>query len=167
MKLDGTNSRHLTYCLNVHPGETWDECVEAIQTYAVPVRDAVAPGLPFGLGLRISDMASRAVTAPRTRDAFRELLATTGLYAFTVNAFPYGTGEVTGNPVKSTIIKAAEEKGERRAESRVRIVVMGGSQGATTIDERVPAALGMKQLQNRITVLHQCGSGNEAKVRAV
>ncbi len=30
---------HLTYCLNIHPGETWDENFAAIRTHALKVRD--------------------------------------------------------------------------------------------------------------------------------
>lgn len=91
MKLDLPGSPHLTYCLNVHPGETWDECVSAICDYALPVRDMVCPSQPFGLGLRISHDAAEALQDPVAVDTFRGLLETHELYAFTVNAFPYGT----------------------------------------------------------------------------
>jgi len=87
-------------------------------------------------------------------------------YEETLDAFPPGRGEVTGNPVRRAIIEAAAEKQLSQDKSRVRIVVMGGSQGANAIDERVPAALSAKNLSNEITVLHQCGSGNESIVRA-
>lgn len=87
-------------------------------------------------------------------------------YEETLDAFPPGRAEVTGNPVRSAILSAAKEKKSAQARSHIRIVVMGGSQGANTIDERVPAALAVHKLHNEITVLHQCGLGNESKVRA-
>jgi hypothetical protein len=37
---------HLTYCLNIHPGETWAENFEAIRSHALRVRDRVAAGKP-------------------------------------------------------------------------------------------------------------------------
>ena len=46
--------QHLTYCLNVHPGESWDENFAAIKKYALEIRRLVSPGKPFGLGMRLS-----------------------------------------------------------------------------------------------------------------
>ena len=43
---------HLTYCLNVHRGETWQENFDAIKKNALIIRDQVAKGRSFGLGLR-------------------------------------------------------------------------------------------------------------------
>lgn len=81
---------HLTYCLNVHPGETWDACETAIRAHACAVRDRVAPGRPFGLGLRLGARAARELARGYHFRAFRDLLAAEGLYVFTINAFPYG-----------------------------------------------------------------------------
>lgn len=86
----GAHAPHLTYCLNIHPGETWAEHVAAIQTYACAVRDRVAPDRPFGLGLRISAAAARTLRDAAARAAFRDLLARERLYAFTINGFPFG-----------------------------------------------------------------------------
>ena len=81
---------HLTYCLNVHPGEEWDACLGAIRTHALAVRDRVAPDKPFGLGLRLSAIAADELAQPARLDEFKRLLADNGLYVFTVNGFPYG-----------------------------------------------------------------------------
>lgn len=81
---------HLTYCLNVHPGETWAENVAAIGEKTVLIRDQVAPGTRFGLGLRIAHQASVDLLDARVRQAARELLAAHNFYAFTINGFPYG-----------------------------------------------------------------------------
>ena len=40
---------HLTYCLNIHPGETWQEAFAAIREKAVEVKKRVAPDQWFGL----------------------------------------------------------------------------------------------------------------------
>ncbi len=45
---------HLTYCLNVHPGERWAANFAAIQQKATGIKERVAPDQWFGLGLRLS-----------------------------------------------------------------------------------------------------------------
>lgn len=82
----------LTYCLNVHPGESWEEQWQALRQHALPIGRQVSPGHPFGLGLRLSARSAAQLLAnppeiERTRAALREANA----YALSVNAFPYGT----------------------------------------------------------------------------
>jgi sugar phosphate isomerase/epimerase len=79
---------HFSYCLNVHPGETLADARHAIATYPPLLRDAL--GAPFGLGLRLAAAAARELQDPAALAAFRHELASAGLYAFTVNAFPHG-----------------------------------------------------------------------------
>ncbi len=86
----GCRGTDLAYCLNIHPGESWAEQFEAIRVHAVAVRDRVAPGRPFPLGLRLSAASARALAEPAALEALREYLRVEGLCAFTVNAFPYG-----------------------------------------------------------------------------
>ncbi len=81
---------HLTYCLNVHAGETWAEHLEAIRRYALTVRNRVSPDQPFGLGLRLSAQAAHTLSEPAALESFQSFLADNALYVFTVNAFPYG-----------------------------------------------------------------------------
>jgi len=79
---------HLTYCLNIHPGETWEENLAAIRTYASQVKRRVSPEAPFGLGLRLS---ARGASELRGRvESFRDSFAGAGMYVFTINGFPYG-----------------------------------------------------------------------------
>ena len=51
MRLPG-ESGHLTYCTNVHRGETWDEVWRVLQNDVLAVRRDVAPDQPFAIGLR-------------------------------------------------------------------------------------------------------------------
>jgi sugar phosphate isomerase/epimerase len=82
---------HLTYCLNVHPGESWAETFENIRTRAMAVRDAIAPAERFGLGLRISAQAADELLAePGGLETFRQFLDEANCYAFTINGFPFG-----------------------------------------------------------------------------
>ena len=82
---------HLSYCLNIHRGESWAENKEAIHTSARAVRDQLGVTQPFGLGLRIGAAAAQDLRDPAERQAFAAYLAEHNLYAFTVNAFPFGT----------------------------------------------------------------------------
>ncbi|TFH17411.1 MAG: hypothetical protein E4H02_02945 [Lentisphaerales bacterium] len=81
---------HLTYCMNVHPGETWAQNMAAIRDMALAVRDRVCRDQPFGLGLRLSNAASLSLSEPSARNEFKTFLDEHSLYVFTVNAFPYG-----------------------------------------------------------------------------
>lgn len=81
---------HLTYCLNVHPGETWKDNLRALQTDVLDVRNRVAPDRPFGLGLRLSRIACDELDDPARLAEFRRFLQEHKLYVFTINGFPYG-----------------------------------------------------------------------------
>jgi sugar phosphate isomerase/epimerase len=94
---------HLTYCTNVHPGETWPEVRASLEREVVAVKRRVSPAAPFGVGLRLSDEAARALEAPAEREALRALLAAHDLYVFTLNGFPYGPFH--GRPVKERVYR--------------------------------------------------------------
>ena len=81
---------HLTYCLNVHAGESWSANLAAIRTHALAVRRRVAADRRFGLGLRLSRSAADELAQPAALAAFRDFLAANDLYVFTINGFPYG-----------------------------------------------------------------------------
>lgn len=92
MKLSGGAGRHLTYCTNIHPGESWAEVRDNLARYVLPVRERVAPGEPFGLGLRLSGRAARELASAEDQmQDLKRFLDAHGLYVFTINGFPYGT----------------------------------------------------------------------------
>jgi len=90
MKLPGTSPVDLTYCTNVHPGETWEETLASLKRYLPAVKERVSPDQPFGVGLRLSAEAAQTLAAPQQIEAFKAFLAEAGLYVFTINGFPYG-----------------------------------------------------------------------------
>ncbi len=90
MKLQTDPPLHLTYCLNVHPGESWAENFAAIRNDARRVRDAVADGQAFGLGLRLSAQAADQLADRAAMAELQNFLAAENMYVFTVNGFPYG-----------------------------------------------------------------------------
>jgi hypothetical protein len=81
---------HLTYCTNIHPGESWAEVRANIEQYVVQVKSHIAPDRLFGVGLRLSHQAAEALSKPDVLEAFVQFLDTHGLYVFTINGFPYG-----------------------------------------------------------------------------
>ncbi|WNJ20609.1 metabolite traffic protein EboE [Pontibacter sp. G13] len=80
----------LTYCTNIHPGEHWDEVFQSLKTHTLPIKQSVAPDQPFGIGLRLSDLASREILAGDALTEFKAWLGEHDLYVFTMNGFPYG-----------------------------------------------------------------------------
>lgn len=91
MKLDRIpGDVHLTYCTNIHAGESWVDIRASLDEHVPTIKAAVAPDRPLGIGLRLSGEAARAARSPRSLDAFRDQLAALGAYVFTINAFPFG-----------------------------------------------------------------------------
>jgi len=81
---------HLTYCSNIHPGETWDEVRKNIEKYIPLVRNAVKFDGNFGIGLRLSAAAATDLSEPAAMASFKKLLIEQQCYVFTINGFPYG-----------------------------------------------------------------------------
>ena len=91
---------HLTYCTNIHPGETWAEVRDSLR-YVLEVRDKVGVEVPFGMGLRLSARAAEELARSQVLSAFKDWLAQHDCYVFTMNGFPYGDfhGEVVKDQV--------------------------------------------------------------------
>jgi sugar phosphate isomerase/epimerase len=81
---------HLTYCSNIHAGESWPEVRENLGTYLPQVRDGLGAEGPFGIGLRLSAQAAEQLEQPAALAEFQDFLAREGFYVFTINGFPYG-----------------------------------------------------------------------------
>jgi hypothetical protein len=81
---------HLTYCSNIHPGESWAEVRANLGLHVLAVRDRLVPDGSFGLGLRLSARAAAELTDPTVLGEFREFLRCQRMYVFTINGFPYG-----------------------------------------------------------------------------
>ena len=90
MRLASDPSTHLTYCSNIHPGESWMETFTNIDLYVPALRQALRPGGEFGIGLRLSDRAARELQEGRHLQQFSRWLEEHHLYVFTLNGFPYG-----------------------------------------------------------------------------
>ena len=113
MVLQKTPPLHLTYCLNIHPGESWAENFSAIRDKAVAVKGTVAPDQWFGLGLRLAhDAAAQLASEPALLEETREFLAANEMYAFSINGFPYG--RFHAGPVKEKVYQPDWRTHERR-----------------------------------------------------
>ena len=90
MKIGTNGSFHLTYCSNIHPGETWNEVFTNLQQYLPVLKGKLSPEQPFGIGLRLADVAARELLTGETFTQFQDWLNQQDLYVFTLNGFPYG-----------------------------------------------------------------------------
>ncbi|MEM6869204.1 MAG: metabolite traffic protein EboE [Cyanobacteria bacterium P01_C01_bin.121] len=84
------NSLHLTYCSNIHPGETWLEVKKNLETYLPALKRQISPNAPFGVGLRLSNLASQELLKQNALAEFKDWLVENDFYVFTMNGFPYG-----------------------------------------------------------------------------
>lgn len=80
----------ITYCTNIHPGESWQEIFAAIRLHAPVVKKGVSPDAPFPIGLRLSGRAALEMSLDDAGD-FHRWCEGNGFYVATVNGFPYGT----------------------------------------------------------------------------
>lgn len=87
--LVGENS-HLTYCTNIHPGETWEEVFESLKKYSLDVKNKLVSDQPFGIGLRLSQKSASQLLQGKKLSDFKSWLRSNNLYVFTINGFPYG-----------------------------------------------------------------------------
>ena len=90
MRVASSAGVHLTYCTNVHPGESWRQVFANMQRFLPEVKARVSPDAPFGVGLRLSAQAARELAQPGRLEDLQAFLNRHGLYVFTINGFPYG-----------------------------------------------------------------------------
>ncbi|MGC5309280.1 metabolite traffic protein EboE [Micromonospora zamorensis] len=85
----GGDTVHLGYCTNVHPAEDLAGILGQLDTYAVPVREALGSDL-LGLGLWLAaPVAAELAADPTLRRRLRTELDARGLEVVTLNGFPY------------------------------------------------------------------------------
>lgn len=88
--MDSTHGQ-LTYCTNIHPGESWEEHVKQLQQHIPLVKKQISPHHSFGIGLRLSNIASIALLNETTLSYLKQWLKENDCYVFTMNGFPYGS----------------------------------------------------------------------------
>lgn len=109
--------RLLSYCTNVHPGESVEEILGALRQHAVPLRRRFPDKEPFGLGLRLGERAVRELQETPSR--LEDLLGFLGdhsLAVYTLNVFPQGAFH--GDSVKEQVYQPDWTRPERAAYTR-------------------------------------------------
>lgn len=82
--------QHLSYCSNIHPGESWSEVSENLAQHLPGIRAQLSPDEPFGIGLRLSASSAETLSRDDNLSAFKQFLSDGNYYVFTINGFPYG-----------------------------------------------------------------------------
>lgn len=85
-----TSFGHLTYCTNIHAGEKWDDHFAALKANVPAIKRQLSPDKPFGIGLRLSHLASDALGKQERLKEFKQWLQQSQCYVFVINGFPYG-----------------------------------------------------------------------------
>ncbi|MGQ0829430.1 MAG: metabolite traffic protein EboE [Bacteroidota bacterium] len=96
-----TSHGHLSYCTNIHPGESWEEHFNEIKKSVPVVKSKISSKLSFGIGLRLSNKACEELSLPENLEQFKIWLNKNDCYVFTINGFPYGNFH--NNPVKAKV----------------------------------------------------------------
>jgi hypothetical protein len=90
MKITKDSNFHLTYCSNIHPGESWLEVFDNLKQYIPELKSRLSPTEPFGIGLRLADVAATQLLESNNLAKLQAWLTQEDLYVFTLNGFPYG-----------------------------------------------------------------------------
>ena len=98
---------HLAYCTNIHPARNWEETRHSLRTHTLGVRDLLIKNgqlhanEAYAIGLRLSAQATSELLQGDQLVRFRDWLAETNTYVFTINGFPYG--DFHGTRVKEQV----------------------------------------------------------------
>jgi len=103
---------HLSYCSNIHPGESWAETFQNLKSYIPGIQKKIANDKEFGIGLRLSNQASIELDSGDNLSEFKTWLSEQNAYVFTMNGFPYGD-------FHNTCVKAGVHKPDWASEERV------------------------------------------------
>jgi len=104
----------LAYCLNLRECTDVDALIAVLRAIVEPLRERLAPGERFGVGLYLPNGLARALAAPTGKNDLERLahhLAAHGLDPFTFNAFPYG--DFGGAGLKAAVFEPAWSKPAR------------------------------------------------------
>jgi UDP-N-acetylglucosamine--N-acetylmuramyl-(pentapeptide) pyrophosphoryl-undecaprenol N-acetylglucosamine transferase len=129
--------------------------------------------LPLGLAARLAGVplaVQEQNAAPGLTNRILGKAARAIFVAFkaALDWFPTGRAQFTGNPVRSELLEQAEAAAAQRppAAECFNLLVIGGSQGAHSLNQALPGAL--ERLGDRgqaVSVIHQTGQADQEAVR--
>jgi len=94
--------KNLTYCTNIHPGESWEEINKNLLNNIIPLKNKLNIN-NFGIGLRLSNRATTDLLKSNYLDVFKKCLNDNKLVVYTLNGFPYG--DFSYNKIKDNVYK--------------------------------------------------------------
>lgn len=132
----------LTYCTNIHPGESWAEVQAGLRDNVPLVRDGLGDSCPFPLGIWLSGRAAREIEM-RGSAPFLDWCREQRCEVRSINGFPFGAFH--GVRVKERAYLPDWRDPDRRAytESLARILAGWLPSGAEGVISTVP--LGFKE----------------------
>ena len=80
----------LTYCSNIHAGESWADVRDALASALPNVRRHLGAQGPLAIGLRLSARAAEELEQPAALDRFLAFMQDGDYYVPTINGFPFG-----------------------------------------------------------------------------
>ena len=125
---------------------------------------AAAPG---GLAARFSKVPLLVHEQNRIAGFTNRILARRAQRVLTGFADVFANGEWVGNPVRASIAAVAPPA-QRYAgrEGPLHLLVLGGSQGAQSLNSALPEVLRRRGARMEVAVRHQCGAKHFEKARA-
>ncbi len=96
----------VTYCTNVHPGESLRDLNRILSTEVGAVKALVAPQIAMGAGLRMGNTVIRELTEDSAAlKSLAALCSEKDYRVFTANGFPYG--DFAANVIKADVYRPA------------------------------------------------------------
>jgi len=80
----------LTYCMNIHPGESWGATFANLNDSFLKVKQRVSPNNRFPVGLRLSARAAAEIS-PDESHRFADWCLEHDCFVPTINGFPFGS----------------------------------------------------------------------------
>ena len=106
----------LTYCSNIHPGESWADVMHNLNSHLLDVKKSLGnPHEPFPLGLRIAAQAASEIDNAAIEE-FHRWCQQHNCYLLTINGFPYGTFHI--KRVKEQVYQPDWRQAERTEYSK-------------------------------------------------
>ena len=90
----------ISYCMNVHPGESVEAVLRALRESTLPITAALKSP-DFGIGLRLSAEAAAELRDADTLSRFRQFFRNNRLRTIGINGFPFGNFHM--RPVKTAV----------------------------------------------------------------
>jgi hypothetical protein len=115
--MGGDGVRFITYCTNIHSGESWDDIFTALRQHIPLIKSTVSPNHPFPIGLRLSSRAATELTSQKNR-LFTAWLHEQECFIPTINGFPFGSFH--GERVKERVY-LPDWRSSERAEYTIRL----------------------------------------------